>query len=362
MERLFVKTAKSQYPIYIGKDIYKSSQLLPKFDPRTRILVVTNETVANLYLTSFCKMLSGFDVRVLHLPDGERHKNLSSIELIMDELIDNGFDRRSILVALGGGIIGDMTGFAAAIYQRGIEFIQVPTTLLAQVDSSVGGKTAVNHPLGKNMIGAFHQPIAVFADIATLASLPAKERAAGFAEIIKYGAILDREFFDYLEHHQAELWQLEEKAMITAIKRSCEIKADIVARDEREADIRAILNFGHTFGHAIEAFTQYKTYLHGEAVAIGMVMAADLSLRHGWISGEFARRLKQLIQRFHLPTTAPADMTVEDFESIMLKDKKTQYGRLRLILLDQHGAQIREDFDPNLLRETITAGEEACAS
>ena len=291
---------------------------------------------------------------VVALPDGEQFKDLHHLEKIFDGLLSAKLNRSSILIALGGGVVGDMTGFAAASYQRGIEFIQVPTTLLSQVDSSVGGKTAVNHPLGKNMIGAFYQPQAVFIDTQSLQTLPARELSAGLAEVIKYGLIYDADFFDWLEANIDKLVSQDEQTLQYAIQRSCEIKANVVSQDEKEGGIRAILNLGHTFGHAIEANQGYGAWLHGEAVAAGMVMAVDLSVRMGHFSYEVLERTKSLLLKANLPILAPRDSTLEAFLEVMMVDKKNIHGAIRLVLMKQLGeAYISDDYDVKLMHEVI---------
>jgi 3-dehydroquinate synthase len=290
------------------------------------------------------------------LPDGEQYKTLAVLDEVFTALLRHRFDRNCTIVALGGGVVGDMAGFAAACYQRGVHFIQIPTTLLAQVDSSVGGKTGVNHPLGKNMIGAFYQPRCVLADTDTIATLPDRELSAGLAEVIKYGLIRDLPFLEWLEAHLEALLAREAGALSEAIERSCRNKAEIVAADEREAGERALLNLGHTFGHAIETGAGYGVWLHGEAVAAGMALAADLSARLGWLSGEQVGRILALLERAHLPLAPPPDLTADDFLRLMAVDKKVQDGRLRLILLRGLGQGIiADDVDPIRLRETLEA-------
>lgn len=304
------------------------------------LLIVTNETVGPLYLETLAGVLMGRDVDQVVLPDGERYKNLETLNLIFSRLLEHGHNRDTTLIALGGGVIGDMTGFAAACYQRGVDFIQIPTTLLAQVDSSVGGKTAVNHALGKNMIGAFHQPKAVIIDIETLDTLPEREYRAGLAEIIKYGLINDEEFFCWLENHTNDLLVRQEKALLHAIEVSCRLKARVVSADERESGVRAILNLGHTFGHAIETHQGYGGWLHGEAVAAGMVMAARMSVRMGWLSSTDARRIESLIAAMGLPCRAPGDIESDAYLDYMSVDKKARGGRIRLVLLKAIGQAV----------------------
>ncbi|HID49835.1 MAG TPA: 3-dehydroquinate synthase, partial [Chromatiales bacterium] len=296
------------------------------------------------------------EVRTVILPDGEQYKNLETLNRIYDALLEHRFDRHCTLVALGGGVVGDMTGFAAATYQRGVDFIQLPTTLLAQVDSSVGGKTGVNHPLGKNMIGAFHQPVCVIIDIATLDTLEDRQLSAGLAEVIKYGLIRDAGFIRWLEDRMIPLLERNPADIVQAIETSCRSKAEIVAADEREGGVRALLNLGHTFGHAIETGAGYGTWLHGEAVGTGMLMAADLSWREGWLDEQDVKRVEDLIDKALLPTRAPAHMDFERFMAIMAVDKKVRGGKINLVLLRAIGdAFVTDQFDPEKLRETIEA-------
>lgn len=323
--------------------------------------MVSNEVVAPLYLDTLCKALPDVEVDTLVLPDGEQTKSLDTLNLIFDKLIGNRHERSTTVIALGGGVTGDMAGFAAACYQRGVNYIQVPTTLLAQVDSSVGGKTAVNHPLGKNMIGAFYQPQCVIADIAALQTLPGRELQAGMAEVIKYGLLGNFTFFEWLETHIDSLMAGDRDKLAEAVKICCEEKARIVAADEREGGQRALLNLGHTFGHAIEAAMGYGVWLHGEAVATGMVMAADLSWRIGHIAKADAQRARYLIERAGLPVVPPADMGVEQFISLMSVDKKVQAGQIRFVLMRELGnAYVDAKVDEALLRETLAAGERLC--
>jgi 3-dehydroquinate synthase len=318
--------------------------------------VVSNETIAPLYLESVTKGLADLQCDTLILPDGEQHKTLATLERIFDALMAHRHSRTTTLVALGGGVIGDMVGFAAACYQRGVDFIQVPTTLLAQVDSSVGGKTAVNHPRGKNMIGAFHQPRAVVIDTAVLDTLPEREFAAGMAEVIKYGLIRDPGFFQWLLDNQAALAAREKAPVAEAILRSCRNKAEVVAADETEQGNRALLNLGHTFGHAMETFTGYRDWLHGEAVAAGMVMAARMSLELGWLNQADLDRVSDSLAAWKLPVTAPEGMARADFSELMALDKKVQNGRLRLVLLNQIGdALVTGEYDTNALTRTLEA-------
>jgi 3-dehydroquinate synthase len=319
-------------------------------------MIVTNETVAPLYLPSVLQALSGLESRQVVLPDGERYKTLEVWNQIFDALLGSRFGRDCTVVALGGGVVGDMAGFAAACYQRGVAFIQVPTTLLAQVDSSVGGKTGINHALGKNMIGAFHQPRAVIADTDTLATLPDRELSAGIAEVIKYGLIRDSQFFGWLEENMPALLARDSAALAYAIERSCQNKAEVVAADELEAGQRALLNLGHTFGHAIETGMGYGAWLHGEAVAAGMCMAVDLSRRLGWLDPTSADRARDLIAAARLPVAPPAELDPRRFRELMAVDKKVQDGRLRLVLLKGIGASlVTSEFDPAQLAATLAA-------
>lgn len=344
------------YPIVIGAGLLTAPEPWTALVQASQILIVTNDTVAPLYEAPLRAALGDRQVETLSLPDGEQHKTLATVARIWDCLIEARYARDCALVALGGGVIGDMTGFAAACYQRGVDYLQVPSTLLAQVDSSVGGKTAINHPQGKNMVGAFHQPRLVLADTDTLTTLPDRELRAGLAEVIKYGLIADAAFFGWLEDNIADLLAREPGALAYAIRRSCETKARIVAADEREAGQRALLNLGHTFGHAIETGAGYGRWLHGEAVGTGMVMAADLSSRIGWLPDGAAWRATALIAAAGLPTKPPENMDVERFLSLMAMDKKVRDGRLRLVLLRDIGAaEVTADFDEAALRATLTA-------
>lgn len=342
MQTLPVSLGARSYLIHIGENLLTRADLLaPALEKSSQVVVVTNEVVAPLYLQTVQNTLQqlGRTVLPIILPDGEAAKNWNTLGRILDALLTARCDRRTPLIALGGGVIGDMTGFAAAIYQRGVPFIQIPTTLLAQVDSSVGGKTAVNHPLGKNMIGAFYQPRLVLADTRTLQTLPDRELSAGLAEVIKYGLIRDAAFFDWLEHHLDALLHRDPAALSEAILRSCQNKADVVAADETEQGERATLNLGHTFGHAIETGMGYGTWLHGEAVAAGMVMAADLSHRLGWFSAEELARTRHLLERARLPTKG-APLGTARYLELMALDKKVEAGALRLILLKGIGHSV----------------------
>jgi 3-dehydroquinate synthase len=338
---LQVDLGERSYPITIGQHLLSDTALVGRHVGGKRAAIVTNTTVGPLYLDSLVKTLAaaGKQVTTIVLPDGEEEKNWSNLMKIFDVLLAEKCDRKTTLVALGGGVIGDMTGFAAASYMRGVPFVQVPTTLLSQVDSSVGGKTGINHPLGKNMIGAFYQPQAVIADIATLNTLPSRELSAGLAEVIKHGAIIDAAFFDWIEANIAKLVAKDAAALAFAIQRSCEIKADVVRQDEREGGLRAILNFGHTFGHAIEAGLGYGEWLHGEAVGCGMVMAADLSHRLGFIDAHANARIVALVKAAGLPTVAP-DLGEQRWLELMQVDKKNEGGQIKFILLRPLGQSV----------------------
>jgi len=356
LQTLTVDLGDRSYPIHIGRGLLDRPELLTNAIAGSSAVIVSNTTVAPLYLERVRLSLEQAGLRQdqVILEDGEEYKTLTAVESIIDLLIAKRHDRKTTLIALGGGVVGDITGFAAAIYQRGVPFIQIPTTLLSQVDSSVGGKTGVNHPAGKNMIGAFHQPQCVIADTDTLDSLPDRELSAGMAEVIKYGLIHDAGFFDWLEQNISPLMDRDKALLAEAIRVSCQTKADIVAADEREAGLRAILNLGHTFGHAIESAMGYGNWLHGEAVAAGMVMAADLSERHGWIDPSVRQRSIALLNKASLPTAAPRDMTVERFMEIMAIDKKVDAGVIKLVLLKALGqAFVSADYDPQLLRQTL---------
>ena len=359
METLTVGLGERSYPIHVGSGLLDRAELLQAHVPRKRVAIVTNTTVAPLYLHKLQRTLQGAgisDVPII-LPDGEEHKNSATLNTVYDELLKSRCERSTPLIALGGGVIGDITGFAAATYLRGVPFIQIPTTLLAQVDSSVGGKTGINHPLGKNMIGAFYQPQLVLADTRTLDTLPDKELSAGIAEVIKYGLIRDLPFLEWMEQNIDKLLARDTAALQFAIARSCHNKAEVVAADERERGERALLNLGHTFGHAIESGVGYGNWLHGEGVAAGTVMAADLSQRMGWISAQDTARVRALFERARLPTVAP-DLGVEKYLDLMGLDKKVEGGRMRFVLLKQIGQAVVEGEVPQeLLRKTV----EACA-
>ncbi len=354
MKVITVDLDERSYPIYIGASMLVDAALINKQITSKQILIVTNETIAPLYLHVIENNLSGVDYDVLILPDGERFKSVDSLNLIITRLIERKFNRTCLLIALGGGVIGDLTGFAAACYQRGVKFMQIPTTLLAQVDSSMGGKTAINHPLGKNMIGAFYQPCAVFADTTVLGSLPDRELLAGLAEIIKYGLIRDKAFYEWLEANMSLLIDRDNDALTYAIERSCLNKVAVVVQDERETGIRATLNLGHTFGHAIETALSYKEWLHGEAVGCGMLMAADLSMRLGFIGQAQVDRIKSLLERAQLPTKIHKNIKLEQMLENMKVDKKSKEGVLYLVLLDDIGdAIITADYTRQALTETI---------
>jgi 3-dehydroquinate synthase len=355
VQRIEVKLGDRSYPILIGAGAMESAEDLNKAIPARDVLLVTNTTVGPLYAARLTAALAPRRCIEVQLPDGEVHKTLANVTRMLDVLIANRFGRDSCVVALGGGVVGDMAGFAAACYQRGIAFVQVPTTLLAQVDSSVGGKTGVNHPGGKNLIGAFHQPAAVFADTNTLNTLPDRELRAGLAEVIKYGLIVDREFFDWLEKNSGALLARDPVALTHAIRRSCEIKAEIVARDEREQGDRALLNLGHTFGHAIESATNYSSWLHGEAVGAGMLLAADMSERLGWVAPADVERVEHILRTFGLPFDVSA-LAADALAEKMKIDKKVAGGRIRLVLLKAIGKSVvTGDYADAALRETLRA-------
>jgi 3-dehydroquinate synthase len=338
MHTLHVDLGDRSYPIYIGRDLLSDSTLLSQYVPGSQVVIISNTTIAPLYVDKVRRALGARSlITEVVLADGEQHKTLATLETIFDQVIADNHNRSTSFVAVGGGVVGDMTGFAAACFQRGVNFIQIPTTLLAQVDSSVGGKTAVNHPMGKNMIGAFYQPAAVFIDLNTLHTLPEREIAAGLAEVVKYGLIGDLPFYQWLCQHMPNLLAKEEAALAEAIERSCANKAQIVAADEREGGLRAILNLGHTFGHAIETAQGYGNWLHGEAVAMGVLLAMDLSAARGWIEAADVEAYRALLQTMSLPVEVPSDMTPQNFLDIMARDKKVVDGRMRLILLSSVG-------------------------
>jgi len=357
MQTLTVGLGERSYPIHIGSGLLDQAALLQGAIPRKRVAIVSNTTVAPLYLVKLQHTLQSIGVSSVPiiLPDGEEYKNADTLNSIYDALLTHRCERSTPLIALGGGVIGDMTGYAAATYPRGVPFIQIPTTLLAQVDSSVGGKTGINHPLGKNMIGAFYQPQLVLADTDTLSTLPDNELAAGLAEVIKYGLIRDLPFLEWLEQNIDRLLARDTTALQYAIARSCQNKAEVVAADERESGERALLNLGHTFGHAIESGMGYGNWLHGEGVAAGTIMAADLSQRLGWISAQDVARIRKLFERARLPVVAP-DLGVEQYLDWMGLDKKVEGGRMRFVLLKQVGhAVVAGDVSEELLRQTLKA-------
>ena len=353
---LEVDLGDRSYPIHIGPGLLDDPESYRAWIRSRQVMIVSNTTVAPLYLDKVVAALDGYVVETVILPDGEKYKTLDTVNLIFDKLLESRFDRGCTLLALGGGVVGDMTGFAAASYQRGVDFVQVPTTLLSQVDSSVGGKTGVNHPLGKNMIGAFHQPRCVIADTNTLDTLPDRELSAGIAEVIKYGLINDPEFFIWLEENIDALLARDAEALIFAIERSCRDKAEIVAADELEAGQRALLNLGHTFGHAIEAGMGYGEWLHGEAIAAGMAMAAEMSRRLGWLEREDVERICALLEKATLPVRPPAEITPSRFLELMAVDKKVISGKLRLVLLEGIGKSlVTGEFDRKILEATVAS-------
>ena len=355
-----ISLGERSYNIVVGANLFDREVFSDAIGKAKAALVVTNTTVGKIHGDALCSVLRQLysQVHVIELPDGEEFKNSTCLNQIFDKLLVETCDRKTVLYALGGGVVGDMTGFAAACYMRGVPFVQVPTTLLAQVDSSVGGKTAINHPLGKNMIGAFYQPRLVVCDLATLDTLPARELAAGLAEVIKYGPIADMELFAWLEQHMDALLARDRAALAHAVRRSCEIKAAVVGADERESGLRAILNFGHTFGHAIEAGMGYGVWLHGEGVAAGMVMAAELSRRLGMVDAAFVERLTRLIARAGLPTRAPvldAQDNAGRYLELMRVDKKAEGGEIRFVLIDGPGRAVMRAAPDALVREVIDA-------
>jgi 3-dehydroquinate synthase len=358
--RLRIELGERSYDIVIGSGLLGRPETYAGLPRSSQALIVSNTTVAPLYAATLQQALRAHhaQVEVLALPDGEQHKDWQTLNLIFDALLARASDRKTVLYALGGGVVGDMTGFAAACYMRGVPFVQVPTTLLAQVDSSVGGKTAINHPLGKNMIGAFYQPQRVICDLDTLKTLPPRELSAGLAEVIKYGPIADRALLAWLEDHMEALRALDTAALAHAVRRSCEIKAQVVAQDEREAGLRAILNFGHTFGHAIEAGLGYGQWLHGEAVGCGMVMAATLSQRLGLVDAAFVERIRALVQRAGLPVQGPRLDAADNagrYLALMRLDKKAEAGEIRFVLIDGPGQATVRGVPDALVREVIDA-------
>jgi 3-dehydroquinate synthase len=354
--RLRIDLGERSYDIRIGCGLLSDPESWSGLPRASQALIVSNTTVAPLYAQRLQEALAPHHARVLQvvLPDGEEYKDWTTLNLIFDALLEHECDRRTVLYALGGGVVGDVTGFAAASYMRGVPFVQVPTTLLAQVDSSVGGKTAINHPRGKNMIGAFYQPQRVICDLDVLDTLPVRELSAGLAEVIKYGPIADPAFLDWIEVNLDALRALDKAALAHAVRRSCEIKAQVVAADERESDLRAILNFGHTFGHAIEAGLGYGEWLHGEGVGCGMVMAAELSARLGMVAADFPGRLRTLVERAGLPVRAPA-LPMEQWLALMRLDKKALAGEIRFVLIDGLGKAVQRTAPEALVREVIQA-------
>lgn len=356
-----VDLGNRSYPIYIGSGLLDQPELLQKHVHGKKVLVVTNTTIAPLYLDKVVDALTKGNPNVyvenVILPDGEKYKNMETLMKVFDKAIESRLDRKCTFVALGGGVIGDMCGFAAASFLRGVNFIQIPTTVMAQVDSSVGGKTGINHSLGKNLIGAFYQPQCVLVDTDTLHTLPDRELASGLAEVIKYGLIRDAEFFEWQEKNMEKLMARDPDALAYAVKRSCENKAEVVSLDEKESGLRATLNLGHTFGHAIETGFGYGQWLHGEAVAAGMVMAVDMSYRLGWIDSTIVKRVKDILLRAKLPVVPPETMTVEMFKSVMAVDKKVADGLLRLILLKGPlgNCVFTGEYDRRALDDTLSA-------
>lgn len=360
MQTLYVELGDRRYPIFIGSQLNLQTLLAPYIKGQ-QVMIVTNTTVAPLYLSAYQQALTSLGKYVAQciLPDGEKYKDFQHLHLIFDALLEAGFNRDCTVLALGGGVIGDMAGYAAASFQRGVDFVQVPTTLLSQVDSSVGGKTGINHPLGKNMIGAFKQPHVVLADMSQLDTLPDRELSAGLAEVIKYALLGDIEFLAWLEQHMEQLVARDATLLAEAVYRSCAHKARIVANDEKEQGERALLNLGHTFGHAIESYMGYGTWLHGEAVAVGMVMAADLSQRLGWISVADVERVKAILVRANLPICSP-NIPLDEFLAYMSHDKKVLNGQLRLILLKALGkAVISKEFDVEQMKQSILTQQQS---
>jgi 3-dehydroquinate synthase len=360
MKTLTIDLGDRSYPILIGEKLLANAQAWQGLPKAHTALIVTNETVGPLYADDLKKAISPHYARVLTLalPDGEAFKTWETLQKVFDVLLSEGCDRKTVLFALGGGVIGDLTGFAAACFMRGVPFVQVPTTLLAQVDSSVGGKTAVNHPLGKNMIGAFYQPVRVVCDLSTLHTLPERELSAGLAEVIKYGPIYDMPFLDWIEAQMDALRRRDMAALAHAVQRSCEIKADVVGQDEREAGLRAILNFGHTFGHAIEAGLGFGVWLHGEAVGCGMVMAARLSQQLGSVDQAFVDRLSHIIERAGLPVVGPALGAASYIEHMRL-DKKSEAGQIKFVLIEKPGQVAVRQAPDDLVARVIDASCEA---
>lgn len=355
MKTLKVDLGDRSYPIFIGSGLLaNNANIIQPYIKGKSTAIVSNTTVAPLYLETLKKHLDDFSTIEIILPDGEEYKTMETLGQIHTEMLQARCDRKTTVLALGGGVVGDITGFASASYQRGVNFIQVPTTLLSMVDSSVGGKTGVNHPLGKNMIGAFHQPQCVVIDTDTLNTLDDRQLSAGIAEVIKYGYINDIEFIDWLDENMERLMQRDADALAYAIYRSCEHKAAIVAADEKEAGQRALLNLGHTFGHAIETGMGYGKWLHGEAIAVGMVMAAELSKEHGWVTGDDVDNIKGLLAKANLPTEPPSEITPQRFLELMSIDKKVQDGILHLVLMKSLGESfITSDYDTQALERVL---------
>ena len=357
MRTLDIDLGDRSYPIYIGAGILSQGNLVKKHVKGISTVTVSNTTVAPLYLDTVHSLIHDFKNTDIILPDGEQYKTPETLDLIYTQMLEAHCDRKTTLLAVGGGVVGDVSGFAAASYQRGINFIQIPTTLLAMVDSSVGGKTGVNHPLGKNMIGAFHQPQCVIIDTETLNTLDDRQLSAGIAEIIKYGYINDLEFIDWLDENMSKLLSRDPEALAYAIHRSCKHKADIVEADEKEAGQRALLNLGHTFGHAIETGMGYGNWLHGEAISAGMVMAAELSQAHGWINETEVKSIRALLKKADLPVDPPKEISAEKFSSLMSIDKKVQDGVLHLVLMKSLGESfISSDFDKDALQKVLSRG------
>ena len=354
MKTINIQFDERSYPIYIGEGLISNYELISQHILGKKVAIITNETVADIYLKTLMETVSTHKELIsIILPDGESYKSKDSLDSIYAQLLENKADREITLIALGGGVIGDITGFAAATYMRGVNFIQIPTTLLSQVDSSVGGKTGINHPLGKNMIGAFYQPKCVISDMNVLKTLPSRELSAGLAEVIKYGLIRDNKFFEWLESHIQYLMEMNPKYLIEAVQRSCENKAAVVEADEFESGIRAILNLGHTFGHAIEVAQGYGNWLHGEAVGAGMVMAAKLSQSMGWLADKDVGRIVALIKKAGLPTEPPK-ISVKKYMELMMLDKKTKDGQINLVLQKSIGdAVLTNQYDPKKLHQIL---------
>ena len=354
MKKINIQFDERSYPIYIGEGLISNYELISQHILGKKVAIITNETVADIYLKTLMETVSPHKELIsIILPDGESYKSKDSLDSIYAQLLENKADREITLIALGGGVIGDITGFAAATYMRGVNFIQIPTTLLSQVDSSVGGKTGINHPLGKNMIGAFYQPKCVISDMNVLKTLPSRELSAGLAEVIKYGLIRDNKFFEWLESHIQHLMEMNPKYLIEAVQRSCENKAAVVEADEFESGIRAILNLGHTFGHAIEVAQGYGNWLHGEAVGAGMVMAAKLSQSMGWLADKDVGRIVALIKKAGLPTEPPK-ISVKKYMELMMLDKKTKDGQINLVLQKSIGdAVLTNQYDPKKLHQIL---------